>query len=286
MGVVALILLFFSNAYAVEPTWIQEAGKPWGFSLPDGRVAELRIGRRPLFDTNLDLEVTETTCTGKAGAKGKFHFWLQLNNFGSFWVKHPTAAKVGKLVSIKYGQGDFAELIDVSFVTGFDRQKFAKAAATFPADSLETSDFLWLPEAVQKSPTNLEFVRWDVEFMQTSPETGISENRTATVAAGVKLLKNADGKFEIKEMKHKFGSGVEFFVGDVWSFILKNREDYCQVSTKQNLGKLVTEVGKYFGMSPNYQTYTYGTDEYSDFKNNLTLSLKAFYDNSKSAELD
>ncbi len=249
-----------------------ENGQPVEVDYRDGRVAEWVMGKRPVKQFPTRYQVTENTCTGVEGVRGEFLLTFQANSFELRWRQHPKVEMVGKTVGIKPKTAaagtTFSEVKDdFQFLTNDAQSTAPLLTKDFPADAFRASDFSWLPGGGAEPPDAIEFTRWDTEFMQTNPETGLNENRTFTVATHPKLVRS-DGLLELREFgggtPNPFG-GTRFllFVGDIWSIILKNGDEFCQISTKSNLADLQLEAAKYLGLVPTLAPYIYGSDEYS-----------------------
>lgn len=267
--VVLILALMFLCVYANAaelPDFIEVPGWPWQVNFPDGRIAVVKIVRRPALVVPITFQVAENTCTEKTGDKFKFSTSLLYNFIFVQWLNHPDPKRVGQVVKIKSSNSAYSsDLSQFSVITYANKEEAPKIAASLTPHRIEGSDFSWLPKGSSRPPEKLFLSRWDSEYMQTNPETGISENRTVTLALNIHLLKETENKM-VFENKKTLANQFSFLFGDIWSWVIKQDQGYCLISLKGSFAEAQAMLTKYFTTPPSTpENYLYGSDEYSNF---------------------
>ncbi len=260
-----LFLLFPALGYAGNA--IFENGKPVTLDLGGGRIASLYHARRKPLVHPLNFQVTENTCASPVGMVCQYYGGLGFDTMYAGWAAHPDPKKVLKNLKARpkhMPNGMFADLFSFHLYGSADRLHTPKIAAALPNDRIVCRDYSWLPDGGSTAPESLYVQRWDVELMQTNPQTGLMENSTLGVALGLKLARDKTGGLEIVGAKKYTGSSLSVFAGDIWALILKRPNgDFCQVSLKPNLVGFDKIFIEYLSKEMKHEPYLWGSDEFS-----------------------
>ncbi len=277
----------FLRADEPDVKFVMETAKPVEIHYADGRIAQWLIGTKRAVHFPTQFRIAENTCTPKENAAGRFFFAFQQHILAPVWSKHPAPEKIGSTIKLKFKSSSTStpfELVDVNFLTSTTKTIMPIASREVGTDYIEGTDFSWLPGGGTEPPQSIVFTRWDSESMVTNPETGLMENRTNGIAMKVLFTKIQPNRLELTDMKHFFGNQFAFFLGDIWSIILKTEDGFCQISQKANLGDVLMLALQYLAEPATFTPYLFGADEYSTFA--MPALFKAYYNNWKNYDAE
>lgn len=253
---------------------VMEPGKPAQLIYSDGRVATMFIGVREVLPIKVPYQIAENNCFPGVLMRGEHSTGVGFDQLNMIWTEHFDPEKKGKLVLFSQPGGQPQSIDAFNFFGANSKNRTPKIAARLPDDVFVGTDFSWAVSAGTVAPESLEIVRWDSEFMSVNPETGLTENRTFNIALDVTLSKTPEGNLKIGKVGRYTGDGIGAFGGDIWAMIVKTPQgDFCDISIKPNFVGLDALLINYLSITPKFEPYLWGTDEYSSPEINIIVNV-------------
>lgn len=268
----ALFFLSMAQAALAAPetpvTVIEVEGQPIHFIMTDGREAALFMKRSPVFTVSVANDITENTCFPSARlARCKLSGRAINMTFRWAWTRHPDAAKVGQ--TMRYASGGFPIEMQALWTPSYRYLDPAFFAELGPYE-LGCDDFGWAG-ASSAAPERLRLSAWNTELMLPNPETGLSENMTASGAYGLNFQRAGAQSLHLESVDSWFVVSRFFtnytLVGQAVAWTLNPSDrPVCQVLATSNVN---LDAAQSIPPDPTTEiVYIKGSDLYWDYFQN------------------
>lgn len=206
-------------------------GQPLVISFADGREAVIKMYSITHPRLSVKFKITDNTCSNRQGMQCALKLELRTFHMTPVWTKNPDAGRLGKSL-VRKGPPEQSLEDSVGAFSGLTAgEVYPSLTEGLPLNELECEDWSWLPGGKKHPPKTLHISHWAAETNETNPETKFNENRIASGAYGMDLVKSSPKSMLVKKVARTIDESDIGIVDENGSIVLMDQRtnQTCQV---------------------------------------------------------